>query len=211
MGLLNTCLDEPYKIVPFRARPYRREKNNYGRLVNTAWVDNSSKWAGGGLLSTGSDLIRMANHLADIYMGQQPLGASPVVSRETLINCLWHPNTGTVQGKWISGGLYGLGWFVARRSTVPADLEHREISTDRLYVGHTGGAVGFTSVLLMSLPILPETEPSRLPPICAAILVNLESASGVGLLAIQIVEAITDSLISSRFPLSFTHLPLKSC
>ncbi|VDN97608.1 unnamed protein product [Rodentolepis nana] len=184
LGLRNTCLDEPSKIFPFRARPYCRDKKNFCKLANSVWVDNSSKWAGGGILSTGPDLIRMANHLADIYMGQQPLENALVVSRDTLVNYLWRPNTGTAQSQWIPGGLYGLGWFVARRSTIPVDLDFKQIPFDRLYVGHSGAAVGFTSILLMSLPIVTETGSpivcQQLPPICVAVLVNLESASGIG-------------------------------
>ncbi|KAM3182838.1 hypothetical protein ACTXT7_011544 [Hymenolepis weldensis] len=210
LGLRNTCLDEPFKIIPFRARPYRRGKHNYGRLANTAWVDNSSKWAGGGLLSTGPDLVRMANHLADIYVDQQPLGNAPIVSRDTLINYLWRPNTGTVQGQWIPGGLYGLGWFVARRSAIPADLDSKQIPADRLYVGHTGAAVGFTSILLMSLPVVMGNESptisQKLPPICVAVLVNLESANGIGTLGVQIVEAVTEAFMPSA-PLFVTDSP----
>lgn len=98
-------------------RPYRREKLTGGRLQNTPWVDNSWKWSGGGLLSTAPDLIRLANHLAQIYTGHFSLTNTEhlaVVTRDTLINSLWHPNRGTIQGAWLPGGLYGLGWFVAR-------------------------------------------------------------------------------------------------
>src|SRR4051812_10257603 len=37
------------KIVARRARFYTR---NEGKLVNSPWVDNSMKWAGGGFVST---------------------------------------------------------------------------------------------------------------------------------------------------------------
>lgn len=85
-------------------------------MENTPWVDNSCKWAGGGLLSTAPDLVQMANHLADIYMGRfHDTAELAVVSRNTLVNCLWHPNRGTIQGQWLPGGLYGLGWFIARQ------------------------------------------------------------------------------------------------
>lgn len=84
---------------------------------------------------------------------------------------------------------------------------------DRLYVGHTGAAVGFTSLLFMSLPLLSQTigreekchesvvvesqQISHLPPICVAIMVNLESANGIGLLGIQVAEAFTQALVAT--------------
>ncbi|CDS41718.1 beta LACTamase domain containing family member [Echinococcus multilocularis] len=207
LGLQNTCLDEPYKIVPFRARPYRRVKTN-GGLENTPWVDNSCKWSGGGLLSTAPDLVQMANHLIDIYMGRfQAMEELAVVSRDTLVNCLWRPNRGTIQGHWLPGSLYGLGWFVARRSTTPADKTNLPTHLDRLYVGHTGGAVGFTSILFMSLPIVMTSNRedaaatcsvSHLPSICVAILVNLERAMGIGELAIRLTEAFTAALLAPQ-------------
>uniref|UniRef100_A0A5K3FZ12 Beta-lactamase domain-containing protein n=2 Tax=Mesocestoides corti TaxID=53468 RepID=A0A5K3FZ12_MESCO len=215
LGLHNTCLDEPNAVIPFRARPYRREKSN-GCLANTPWVDNSYKWSGGGILSTAPDLIQMANHVAGIYLGQyEGMENLAVVSRKTLVNFLWSPVCGTVQGSWLPGGLYGLGWFVARRSTAPSDKARSLNQPDRLYVGHTGGAVGFTSILLLSLPICMEqmcqsapslVQISQLPPICVAILVNQEGAHGIGSLAIQIVETLTGALLASNISNNWTSL-----
>ncbi|VDM17566.1 unnamed protein product [Hydatigera taeniaeformis] len=200
LSLQNTCLDEPYNIVPFRARPYRRAKKN-GRLENSPCVNNSCKWSGGGLLSTTPDLVKMASHLADIYMGRLcDLPQLAVVSRDTLVNCLWHPNRGTIQGLWLPGGLYGLG-----RSTTPIDKAKDSTHSDRLYVGHTGGAIGFTSILFMSLPIAATStsdesddpsSASHLPPICVAILANLENAKGIGQLAIHLTELFTAVLLT---------------
>lgn len=42
-------------------RFYRRGKK--GRLANAPYVDNSYKWAGGGLMSTTEDLLRFGNAL----------------------------------------------------------------------------------------------------------------------------------------------------
>ncbi|KAL5104431.1 Serine beta-lactamase-like protein LACTB mitochondrial [Taenia crassiceps] len=211
LNLQETCLDEPYLIIPFRARPYRRVKKTK-RLENTPWVNNSCKWAGGGLLSTAPDLVRMANHLADIYMGRfHNMAELAVVSRNTLVNCLWRPNRGTIQGHWLPGGLYGLGWFIARRSTTPVDKISPSTHPDRLYVGHTGGAIGFTSILFMSLPSVvtsnrDDTDAplsvSNLPPICVVILVNLEEARGIGELAIHIAEVFTAALLADEAPIS---------
>nr|CDS27660.2 thioredoxin peroxidase [Hymenolepis microstoma] len=200
LGLQNTCLDEPFKIIPFRARIC-----NLLRGCGTCHRMNAQRDLKVRLFNFTYGLSArtqsMANHLADIYLGQQPLENARIVSRDTLVDYLWRPNKGTVQGHWIPGGLYGLGWFVARRSTIPADFDFKQIPVDRIYVGHTGAAVGFTSILLMSLPIVTGTESpvvsQQLPPICVAVLVNLESASGIGKLGIQIVETVTEAFMSS--------------
>lgn len=53
----------------------------------------------------------------------------------------------------------------------------------------------------MSLPVVTGNESptisQKLPPICVAVLVNLESASGIGTLGVQIVEAVTEALMPS--------------
>lgn len=84
---------------------------------------------------------------------------------------------------------------------IPADKAVNLQEPDRLYVGHTGAAVGFTSVLFISLPVPVGVEAEapicQVPPICVAVLVNLESAAGVGVLGMQIAETLTDALLPS--------------
>lgn len=82
--------------------------------MNAPWVDNSYKWGGGGILSSAPDLIELANHVSEIFMSNGSSSMSGVVSRNTLTDLLWNPVKGTLQGSWLAGGLYGLGWFVAR-------------------------------------------------------------------------------------------------
>ncbi|CAH8466661.1 unnamed protein product [Schistosoma mattheei] len=144
LNLNNTCLEYPEKIISSRAAQYCR--SDKGILTNTPTIDNSYKWAGGGILSTASDLIRLADHLAFIYMGW--LESYGIVKQSTLNQLLWKvscvpPDRST---------LPGLGWFLARRSGDPATKENGY--PDRLYALHTGGAVGGTTVLLLSLPLL---------------------------------------------------------
>ncbi|XP_018648616.1 family S12 unassigned peptidase (S12 family) [Schistosoma mansoni] len=144
LNLNNTCLEYPEKIISSRAAQYCR--SDKGILTNTPTIDNSYKWAGGGILSTASDLIRLADHLAFIYMGW--LESYGIVKQSTLNQLLWKvscvpPDRNT---------LPGLGWFLARRSGDPATEENGY--PDRLYALHTGGAVGGTTVLLLSLPLL---------------------------------------------------------
>ncbi|CAH8490959.1 unnamed protein product [Heterobilharzia americana] len=133
LGLNNTSLEYPEKITSSRAGQYYRSKK--GVLKNTPTIDNSYKWA------------------ALIYIGW--LDSYGIVRQSTL-NQLWKvscvpPNQNT---------LPGLGWFLARRSGDPATVENGY--PDRLYALHTGGAVGGTTVLLLSLPLFLSNETNKL-------------------------------------------------
>ncbi|MDJ1504378.1 serine hydrolase domain-containing protein [Xanthocytophaga agilis] len=57
LGMKNTIADYSDSIVVNRVRFYEHADK---KLVNAPMVDNSYKWAGGGLLSTPSDLVTMA-------------------------------------------------------------------------------------------------------------------------------------------------------
>ena len=56
LGMQHTVADHPDSITPHRTRFY--ERNEDGGIVNAPYVDNSYKWAGGGFLSTPSDLVK---------------------------------------------------------------------------------------------------------------------------------------------------------
>ncbi|CCH53949.1 Serine beta-lactamase-like protein LACTB, mitochondrial [Fibrisoma limi BUZ 3] len=60
LGLTGTGADYSDSIVVNRVRFYEHQN---GRLVNANQVDNSYKWAGGGLLSTPADLVRVGQAL----------------------------------------------------------------------------------------------------------------------------------------------------
>ncbi|CAH8450012.1 unnamed protein product [Schistosoma turkestanicum] len=99
LNLNHTYLEYPEKIISSRAAQYCR--SNKGLLVNTPTIDNSYKWAGGGILSTASDLICLADHLAFIYMGW--LDSYGIVKQSTLNQLLWKvscvpPDRGTLPG-----------------------------------------------------------------------------------------------------------------
>lgn len=59
-GLNNTSPDYSDSIVPNRVRFYEHSNK---QLVNAALVDNSYKWAGGGFVSTPTDLVTMGQVL----------------------------------------------------------------------------------------------------------------------------------------------------
>lgn len=117
LGLLSLQPEWQDSIIPHHARFYMRDDD--GALLNAPEVDNSNKWAGGGLVSTASDLVNFAlglindgllteGSLADSWSRQTPEG---------------EPS-------------YGLGWGIA---TVEG---HRVVS-------HSGGSMGATAMLLV--------------------------------------------------------------
>jgi serine beta-lactamase-like protein LACTB len=62
-GMLSTAFDIPERVVPHRARSYRQAN---GRTSNTPYGDLTYKFAGGGMISTAEDLVRLSvaiNHL----------------------------------------------------------------------------------------------------------------------------------------------------
>ncbi|XP_058521716.1 serine beta-lactamase-like protein LACTB, mitochondrial isoform X3 [Ochotona princeps] len=59
LDMLATVQEENEPVIYNRARFYVYNKKK--RLVNTPYVDNSYKWAGGGFLSTVGDLLKFGN------------------------------------------------------------------------------------------------------------------------------------------------------
>ena len=116
LGMKNTHADHVYSILPGRGRYYVRHG---GTTVNAPAVDNSYKWAGGGLLSTSEDLVTF---------GFAHLGTS--LLKEETIRLLWTPQE-TSKGKQTN---YGIGWRI------------EEDDSGRSYIGHNGGSVGGATV-----------------------------------------------------------------
>ena len=69
-----------------QSRYYSR--NEHKRLVNVPYVDNSYKWAGGGLLSTVNDLTKFGNHRLTFYQNHDDHNKLFLKS-STLTNLLW--------------------------------------------------------------------------------------------------------------------------
>ena len=116
-GMTQTIADRVVPIIRNRSRYYRSQD---GVLVNTPWVDNSNKWAGGGILSTSEDLVRFGfAHLSDQFL------------RPETIELMWSAQS-TSDGEKTG---YGIGWQTG------TDKQGRRV------VGHTGGSVGGTTSL----------------------------------------------------------------
>lgn len=61
-GMTHTVVDDRWKIVPHRARPY--SKKDF-KIINAGFMDSSYKIPGGGLLTTAEDLVRFERALAN--------------------------------------------------------------------------------------------------------------------------------------------------
>jgi CubicO group peptidase (beta-lactamase class C family) len=119
LGMDATVAEHGDSIILSRGRQYQRSED--GRLVNAPWVDNSNKWAGGGYLSTASDLVRYGS----AYL-------SPGFLRPETVQTLWTSQK-NLAGEDVG---YGIGWFTGVREGTP-------------HVWHTGGAVGGSTMLLI--------------------------------------------------------------
>lgn len=120
LGMDHTVADRPARIVSRRSRFYHRSDD--GEVVNAPYVDNSYKWAGGGFLSTPSDLIRFAfAHLQ-----------GDLLEVET-VEMLWTPQA-TNDGE--STG-YGIGWKV------------RTEGPEVIQAAHDGSSIGGTAILIL--------------------------------------------------------------
>ncbi|MBK9388864.1 MAG: beta-lactamase family protein [Bacteroidetes bacterium] len=92
-GMGQTTLDYPEKLIPFRVKPY--EKNKDGSLKNARPVDLSNKFPAGGILSTSADMVRFGNALLNNKL-----------LHKTTLDLMWTEqltNSGKTTG-------YGLGW-----------------------------------------------------------------------------------------------------
>ena len=120
LGLVHTTPDQNKQVVEERARFYELPKG--GVVENAPYVDNSYKWAGGGLLSTAEDLTRFGSAIL------QP-GLLNAQSLQTMLT-----SQKTTTGEATE---YGIGWGI------------RKSATGRLIYEHSGGAVGGTSQLIV--------------------------------------------------------------
>lgn len=118
-GMTSTSLERPQEIVRHRVRQYVRGSAPF-TLLNAPYVDLSVKWAGGGIISTASDIARF-----DIALNQGRLLRADSLERMYTSARL---NSGTLTG-------YGLGWMVSQQGP-------------RQFIAHSGGAMGGTTLLL---------------------------------------------------------------
>lgn len=130
----DTVFDQQFNIVENRARPYIVKDAS---IINAPQTDHSYKWAGGGFISTPSDVSKFAiGHLDDQYLAGK--------IREDMFTESMKSNGETV--------IHGIGWVVNfqhykdRLTANPRLIEYIESHS---IVGHAGGSMGGISLLLM--------------------------------------------------------------
>ncbi len=111
--------DDVHRIIPNRARGYRRTRA--GTIENCALADTSNKVPGGGMVGTAEDLVRFALALLE----------GRLVSKQTLEQMFTSQRTrdGRPTG-------YGLGWYVSPRA-------------GRTWIEHSGSQPGAATDLLL--------------------------------------------------------------
>lgn len=157
--------------------------NKKSHLSNAPYVDNSYKWAGGGFLSTSSDLCHFGNAMLFSFQVQSTGGGKTGFLSPETVRTIWSPVEKTRCG-WDSYGSYGMGW-----GTVPFSERPPFTRDQRQYFSHTGGAVGASSVLLV-LPRCMEVVPANgIAPrgVVVAIIVNMQSV-GMNRLALDVAK-----------------------
>ena len=139
LGMLSTVGDHTDRIILHRTGFYERtnrrphyhlrqsswgDGTGLGELLNAPYVDNSNKWAGGGLLTTPEDLVRFGSaHLRPGFLTAESL---------TEILTPGRTENGEVQNR-------GLNW------SIETDDEGRRV------ISHGGGGVGSNSSLRVYL------------------------------------------------------------
>jgi CubicO group peptidase (beta-lactamase class C family) len=121
LGMEDTRMDDPDAVIPNRVRGYRPGPD--GEVINSEFVDISSRFAAGGTRSTVLDLLKFAKGLS----------AGQLLSAETK-DLMWTSMT-TLDGRFTD---YGMGWSV-------------QPVNGRFVVRHSGGQAE-TRTYLMVLP-----------------------------------------------------------
>ncbi|XP_074150997.1 serine beta-lactamase-like protein LACTB, mitochondrial [Sminthopsis crassicaudata] len=176
LDMVTTVQEENEPMIYNRARFYVYNKK--GRLVNTPYVDNSYKWAGGGFLSTVGDLLKFGNAMLYGYQVGMIKNSNEkllpgYLKPETMV-MIWTPVPNT-EMSWDREGKYAMAWGVVEKKQIYGSCRQQ-----RHYASHTGGAVGASSVLLIlpeDLGVEPTDNRITIPPrgVIVTIICNMQS------------------------------------
>lgn len=129
LGMKNSRVDDARAIIPNRAKGYKKGAD--GKPVNCDFADTSYKWAGGGMLSSASDMVNFGIALLSAYHSPEGVLSHATIERMWTSTVL--PNGNKTR--------YGLGFHV------------NEIEGKRM-ISHTGSQQGSQTALL----IFPEQD-----------------------------------------------------
>uniref|UniRef100_A0A1I7X2U8 Protein kinase domain-containing protein n=1 Tax=Heterorhabditis bacteriophora TaxID=37862 RepID=A0A1I7X2U8_HETBA len=198
LGMRNTSLDVNKNIIPNRTSYYYRNRNHV--LENCQEVDNSYKWAGGGLLSNVEDLLIFAN--AILFSHQ---ASSNTLLSQDVLSEFWK---GEIQINETT--LSALGWMRVDGNAVGGLQRTRPVGA---FWYHTGAAVGASSVLLIQ-PCLHQ-NPSFPRGVCVA-MPSLSSSESCDVLQFYylpcygvILGRILNALLRLSTPIRGIHLCYK--
>lgn len=118
LGLISMQPEWQDSVIPHLASYYLLDRGA-GTVTNAREVDNSNKWAGGGLVSTAADVVKFALGVA----------GGAILSDRSRAE-MWRRQTPAGESS------YGLGWDVA-------DIDGRRV------VSHSGGSMGATAMLVL--------------------------------------------------------------
>lgn len=164
-------------------------------MKNVPYVDNSYKWAGGGFISTAEDLVRFGNAVLGCY--QQSTAASssqpdnhvaPDSPSGASQKSLLSPSTAAMMLSPVARHCskkdpelsYGMGWYVREGGE---RIGHGERVPS--YFGHTGGAVGASSVLMVipgeceSRVVCDQQRSITTSGVVVAVIFNLQEVKGI--------------------------------
>ncbi len=147
-GMGDTAPDMNMEDIPNRTSFYHFDDDRQ-QNEDAPYVDNSNKWAGGGFLSTPTDVLRFSHAMTD----------GTLVDEATLR--VLTTSQATSDGRKTG---YGIGWAtdMAARQLIRSANVYPSVLIDRMketigdsqLVGHTGGSVGGLTVF-MTAPDLP--------------------------------------------------------
>ena len=140
LGLPHTRLDSFEDIILNRCQYYC--KSEKGKLKNCPYVDNSCKWAGGGMVSTAEDIAKLGDILLYLYQSES---SDNYVNQETLQSMI-ELNTVTETERSGLKSHYGYGVRVFH------EQQSHGKTAQYFTLSHNGGAVGASSTVLV-LPL----------------------------------------------------------
>jgi len=120
LGLGTIVADHVDSLISNRASPYVKALD--GTILNAPYVDNSHKWAGGGLIASAEDIVSF---------GAAVMNAE--ILKPKTVEFLWEEQS-LEDGK-LTG--YGTGWSIWKKK-------------DEKWVGHGGGPVGGAAMLFIN-------------------------------------------------------------